>query len=333
MNRIYKHKKTGKLYQVGGFPGVKVINTTKSWLNVVENTGCRTFVIAMRILTEDEYKVFTNCFFEAHTDEVDTKLRINKVVDSLESHLTLLGGAFIEDFLPEKIEEAISNIKDAGIKKSTASDIKKLISAPLKEFYVVCNEFAQREFKNPTKKSKFKPIKTPSIPKITDDFAMFIYVLLLPLAKLGYAEKWDLQRKINEFTRASKKNTIQDDMFFKKTFTLAPVKIDAYKIAQLLADSDKSAFLAGRNTYDGVHWFNKEMMENSLKLAEKILCVGLSKSSAAKVCAIFKKLAKAAEKSGYKCEEFIKPFEPKKTKTVKKTTAKKTSSAKARPKK
>lgn len=94
----------------------KVINTTKSWLNVVENTGCRTFVIAMRILTEDEYKVFKDCFFEAHTDEVDTKLRINKVVDSLESHLTLLGGAFIEDFLPEKIEEAISNIKDAGIK-------------------------------------------------------------------------------------------------------------------------------------------------------------------------------------------------------------------------
>ena len=94
----------------------QVINTTKNWLNIVENTGCRTFVIAMRILTEDEYKVFINCFFEAHTDEVDTKLRINKVVDSLESHLTLLGGAFIEDFLPEKIEEAISNIKDAGIK-------------------------------------------------------------------------------------------------------------------------------------------------------------------------------------------------------------------------
>ena len=94
----------------------QVINTTKNWLNIVENTGCRTFVIAMRILTEDEYKVFINCFFEAHTDEVDTKLRINKVVDSLESHLTLLGGAFIEDFLPEKIEEAICNIKDAGIK-------------------------------------------------------------------------------------------------------------------------------------------------------------------------------------------------------------------------
>ena len=94
----------------------KVINTTKNWLNIVENTGCRAFVVGMRILTEDEYKVFFDCFFEAHSDEIDTKLRINKVIDSLESHLTLLGGAFIEDYLPEKIEEAISNIKDAGIK-------------------------------------------------------------------------------------------------------------------------------------------------------------------------------------------------------------------------
>ena len=49
-------------------------------------------------------------------DETDTKLRINKVIDSLESNLTLLGGAFIEDYLPIKIQEAINNIKNAGIK-------------------------------------------------------------------------------------------------------------------------------------------------------------------------------------------------------------------------
>ena len=44
------------------------------------------------------------------------KIRINKVIDSLESELTLIGGAFIEDLLPKKIEEAVSNIKNAGIK-------------------------------------------------------------------------------------------------------------------------------------------------------------------------------------------------------------------------
>ena len=102
----------------------KVIIKSKSWLNVVESTGCRAFVVAMRILTEDEYKVFLDCFFEAHTDEVDTKIRINKVIDSLESDLTLLGGAFIEDYLPEKIEESISNIKNAGIKIWTVTGDK-----------------------------------------------------------------------------------------------------------------------------------------------------------------------------------------------------------------
>ena len=94
----------------------KVINTAINWLKIVESTGCRAFVVAMRILTEDEYKVFLDCFLESHMDETDTKLRINKVIDSLESNLTLLGGAFIEDYLPIKIEEAINNIKNAGIK-------------------------------------------------------------------------------------------------------------------------------------------------------------------------------------------------------------------------
>ena len=102
----------------------KVITNSKSWLSAVQSTGCRTFVVAMRILTEDEYKVFKDCFFEAHLDEVNTKIRINKVIDSLESDLTLLGGAFIEDYLPEKIEEAISNIKDAGIKIWTVTGDK-----------------------------------------------------------------------------------------------------------------------------------------------------------------------------------------------------------------
>ena len=94
----------------------KVINTSKNWLRIVESTGCRNFVVAMRILTEEEYKVFLNCFFEAQSDEIDSDIRINKVIDSLESHLTFLGGAFIEDYLPEKIDEAIRNIKNAGIK-------------------------------------------------------------------------------------------------------------------------------------------------------------------------------------------------------------------------
>ena len=52
------------------------------------------------------------------------KKRVNKVIDLLESNLTLLGGSFIEDLLPPKIKDAISNIKNAGIKIWTVTGDK-----------------------------------------------------------------------------------------------------------------------------------------------------------------------------------------------------------------
>ena len=102
----------------------KLIYNSKNWLRTIENTGCRAFVVGMRILTLDEYNVFINCFEEAQIDEYDTKIRVNKVIDSLESNLTLLGGAFIEDLLPKKIDEAVKNIKNAGIKIWTVTGDK-----------------------------------------------------------------------------------------------------------------------------------------------------------------------------------------------------------------
>ena len=102
----------------------KLIYSAKHWLSTVERTGCRAFIVGMRILTLDEYNVFISCFKEAHMDEYDTKKRINKVIDSLESNLTLLGGAFIEDLLPKRIEDAVTNIKNAGIKIWTVTGDK-----------------------------------------------------------------------------------------------------------------------------------------------------------------------------------------------------------------
>ena len=94
----------------------ELINNITSWLSMVQETGCRAFIIAMRVLTLDEYKSFLDCFKEAHNDEIDTKIRVNKVIDSIESQLTILGGCYIKDLLPKKIEEAISNIKSSGVK-------------------------------------------------------------------------------------------------------------------------------------------------------------------------------------------------------------------------
>ena len=43
-------------------------------------------------------------------------IRVDKVIDSLESNLTLLGGCFIEDVLPQQITYSITKLKNSGIK-------------------------------------------------------------------------------------------------------------------------------------------------------------------------------------------------------------------------
>ena len=102
----------------------KLISKSIKWLRAIESTGCRAFAVAMRILSPEEYSVFLDCFKEAHEDKVETKKRVNKVIDSIESYLTLLGGSFIEDLLPPKIKDAVSNIKNAGIKIWTVTGDK-----------------------------------------------------------------------------------------------------------------------------------------------------------------------------------------------------------------
>ena len=102
----------------------QLLSRAKVWLRRVEETGCRAFILAMRILTQDEYNTFIQCYKEANNDVYDTKKRVNKVIDSIESSLTFLGGVFIEDLLPKKIEDAVSNIKKAGVKIWTVTGDK-----------------------------------------------------------------------------------------------------------------------------------------------------------------------------------------------------------------
>jgi len=94
----------------------QVANSMKHWIGTVQETGCRAFIMGMRVLTFDEYQTFIDCFLEAHNDDIDSKIRVDKVIDSLESNLTLLGGCFIEDIYPKQITKFVTNIKNSGIK-------------------------------------------------------------------------------------------------------------------------------------------------------------------------------------------------------------------------
>ena len=94
----------------------EVASSMRNWIGTVQETGCRAFIMGMRVLTFDEYKTFIDCFLEAFNDEIDSQIRVDKVIDSLESNLTLLGGCFIEDVSPKYISHIVTNIKNSGIK-------------------------------------------------------------------------------------------------------------------------------------------------------------------------------------------------------------------------
>ena len=94
----------------------QLTNSMRHWIGTVQETGCRAFIMGMRVLTSDEYQTFIDCFLEALNDEIDSKIRVDKVIDSLESNLTLLGGCFIEDILPNQITYSITKLKNSGIK-------------------------------------------------------------------------------------------------------------------------------------------------------------------------------------------------------------------------
>lgn len=196
-------------------------------------------------------------------------------------------------------------------KKPSCSELKLKLEAPLSEFYKTTEKFAPAKTK-----SKIPAIKLAPVQKKDGGLRLKkqILILLEPLSKTGLCLNWNLQRKIAEKIEGSYS-------FFEKAFIFKSAKIDELSLARLLVDSEYSRNLTGTNEFDGVKWFNKEMMENALKEAEEILLEGKSKALTEKIKKIFKNLDSAQKKSEYKCENFLKTFAPKKKKTAK--TAKK----------
>ncbi len=152
------------------------------------------------------------------------------------------------------------------------------------------------------------------------NFKDFTQFLIAPLAKSGKAQKWGLERKIAEYGNSLGIYDLYSQ--FHNIFIIGPCKADEYEIATLFVNSEHSFELSGANEYDGIKWFNKEKMEENLELAESLFELDFYGTLSPQTKAIFKNLAKAAAKAEYKCDLFIKPFEPKKKASKKKTETK-----------
>ncbi|KAK9447813.1 uncharacterized protein V1518DRAFT_76704 [Limtongia smithiae] len=80
------------------------------------NEGLRTLCIAQRILTEEEYRMWSREYDDAAAALENREDKIEAAADRIERELTLLGGTAIEDRLQDGVPAAISLLADAGIK-------------------------------------------------------------------------------------------------------------------------------------------------------------------------------------------------------------------------
>ncbi|KAK9473226.1 uncharacterized protein V1510DRAFT_393138 [Dipodascopsis tothii] len=78
--------------------------------------GLRTLCIAQRVLTEEEYALWSKDHDEAAAALVDREEKMEIAADRIERELVLLGGTAIEDRLQDGVPDAISLLAEAGIK-------------------------------------------------------------------------------------------------------------------------------------------------------------------------------------------------------------------------
>lgn len=154
-----------------------------------------------------------------------------------------------------------------------------------------------------------------------------IFAMLATQAERGFARKWSLFRKISEFLKTASTGSGATYNFFERMFILASgaqpkfvakpttkhAEKDEYIILKKLLDSNEAWLLAGVNEFNKIRWFNKEVTESTLVIEFEIhLFNNSSKAKQKQILEVYNRIVCAKEDAEYKCENFIKPFEPEK---------------------
>lgn len=94
----------------------EIKESTAEDLEIFANEGLRTLCIAHRILSEEEFKLWSVEYDEAAAALTDREEKMEIAADRIERNLTLLGGTAIEDRLQEGVPDSISLLAEAGVK-------------------------------------------------------------------------------------------------------------------------------------------------------------------------------------------------------------------------
>lgn len=149
-------------------------------------------------------------------------------------------------------------------------------------------------------------------------------------AENGFADKWNLGRKFNQFAKTNKKDYLKKIMLLCSYTDAGKVKTTAkdqkkfcYEIVNLLVGSQHASLLSGANCFDNIWWFNKEILEENLNTIIMFLSLNAKEAKQETIFALYKTICGAKLKAAYKCELFVKTFAPAEKKSVKKAATKK----------
>ena len=93
-----------------------ILKQCKYYVNKFSAQGFRTLFLAMKILSEDEYKKYASRLKEAQMSQDDKDRKVEEVNDTIENNLFLIGTTIVEDKLQENVPETIRNLRLSNIK-------------------------------------------------------------------------------------------------------------------------------------------------------------------------------------------------------------------------
>ncbi len=179
------------------------------------------------------------------------------------------------------------------------------------------------------KKQKLEAVKQKSL-SYDVIFAAFAVVAN---SSTENALKWGYCRKLTELLTAAGEKLFNMQNIFQRIFICLKIKDfnfgpasfikSTYETAKLLVCSKDAPLLSGANEFNGIKWFNKEGIEETLWFVLKTVAMYNSRTLREQIYRLYRTLNAAKECSEYKCDEFLKLLEP-----PKKILPKKNSSAK-----
>ena len=277
-----------------------------------------------KVLSQDFFdKIHVLFMSEAQREECGLEaVDFNEFVKSMQENL-------------KAFYEIASNMQQDSTEKISATEALKLFNYAL-DFLHTEDSASGAAFKEKLTKLIFRGLHAyPYAPEI-----LASYAVVSPFGK-AMNKKYDFERKIAQAASNAKitypdfrrmlHNVIALSEIRNLQFGTTLLLRSTFEAASLIADSEDSPSLCGANEFNGVKWFNKERIEESLwyMLSSNIMCKpNMTRTG---IFRLYSVLEAAKDGAEYHIDAFLTALRPPEKKSLRKAAARKRAAAAENP--